>query len=148
MSSFDQAAANFLREHDLAVLSTSNADGELHGAVIYYLPDQDSEEIYILSRTESTKANDIRAHRKVALTIYDAPAMETLQISGDGDIMDDPEQLDRVYQQLIHLRPYQGEMLLPPVTALQQGDYILIRVVPVSAHHSSYKEIVRPKPAQ
>jgi len=144
-NTLDQAAANFLREHDLAVLATSNNEGEVHGAVVYYLADQDSEEIYIISRTESTKANDIRVHRKVALTIYDAPAMETLQISGVADIVEDPERFDMVYHGLIHPRPYQGEMLLPPVTALQQGDYILVRVVPVSAHHSSYKEIVRPK---
>lgn len=140
----NEAAINFLLEHDLGVLSTVSADGVVLGSAVYYLGSQsDDQEVYVITRAQSTKSTNIQGHQQVALTIYDAPAMQTLQLAGNAQIINDHQQLDKVFQVLIHPRPYQGEMLMPPVVGLDQGEYVLVKIIPTRAHFSDYKDIVR-----
>ena len=56
----DKKADVFLKDHDLAVLSTVDRTGNVHGAVVYYLVDQNNL-IYILTKSNTGKGRNVYA---------------------------------------------------------------------------------------
>ena len=135
----DEKGIKFIKEHDLAVLSTADKKGNLHGAVVYYVVD-DENFIYILTKSESTKAKNIFSGSSVALTIYEPGTLQTTQIQGKAQIESDLEKRVDIYAQIVKLRPYRGKMQLPPVTKLEQGAFTILRISPTNIHHSDYSD--------
>jgi general stress protein 26 len=80
------------------------------------------------------------AHQQVAFTIFDAPTAQTLQITGTASTETDRATIEYVFDTIVKKRPYNGAMLLPPVTALKDsGEYVVIRISPTEANYSDYK---------
>ena len=126
----------FLKEHDLAVLSTVDRTGNVHGAVIYYLVDQNNW-IYILTKSETGKGRNIYAHSQVALTIHEPGTLQTLQIQGIAGVETDQKVKDYVFALMVRPRAYKDKTLLPPVTKLQEGSFMVVRI---SASLMSYHD--------
>lgn len=142
MSLFSDQASKFLAEHTIGTLSTVDINGNVHGAVIYYLA-QGEMNIYFVSRTGTTKIRDIELHQEVALTIFEASSAQTLQISGKARHENDQDTIDYVFNNIVKQRPYSGVMLMPPVTALKDsGDYIVICIEPTEVKFSDYRQIL------
>lgn len=135
----DEAALDFLRAHDIAVLSTVDRLGNVSGAVVYYIVDDDNH-IYILTKGETQKAHNVFAHHQVALTVFEASKAQTAQLQGVGEIEADQAVKDRVFAQIVRPRPYDGETHLPPVTTLHKGAYIILRITPTSIRFTDYKK--------
>ena len=140
MALFTEQASKFLSEHTIGVLSTSDIDGNVHGAAIYYIAESETS-IYFVSKSLTTKVKDITLHRNVALTILYAPLAQTLQITGVAHQETNQDTIDYVFENIIKLRLYGGEMLKPPVTALKDsGEYVVIRITPTDVKFSDYKQ--------
>lgn len=140
MSVFTQEASNFLLEHTIGTLSTVDSEGNVHGAVIYYVAEGEMN-IYFVSKTETGKVKNILSHPQVSFTIFDAPNAQTLQINGIAHTETDQPTIEYIFDTVVKKRPYNGAMLLPPVTALQNsGEYTIIRISPTEAKYSNYKQ--------
>lgn len=125
----NDGALTFLKEHDLAVLSSVDRSGNVQGAVVYYLIDQ-NDFIYILTKSGTGKSRNIFAHHQVALTVHEAGTLQTVQVQGIATIEADQAIKDRVVSQIVKPRPYRGENLLPPVTKLHKGSFMVIKIHP------------------
>ncbi len=140
MAIFTDEASKFLFEHTVGVLSTVDINGNVHGAVIYYIAESETS-IYFVSKSLTTKVTDIELHRNVALTIYYAPMAQTLQINGVAHQETNKETIDYIFDNIVKLRLYGGEMLEPPVTALKDsGEYVVVRITPTQAKFSDFKQ--------
>lgn len=135
----DEKGIKFVKEHDLAVLSTADKNGNVHGAVVYYVVDSENF-IYILTKAESTKAKNIFGGSSIALTIHEPGTLQTIQIQGKAQIESDLEKRVEIYEQIVKLRPYRGKMQLPPVTKLEQGAFTILRISPTNIHYSDYSD--------
>lgn len=143
MSIFDPQATTFLLEHTIGTLSTVDTEGNAHGSVVYYLAEGEMN-IYFVSKTETAKVRNISLHQQVALTIFDAPSAQTLQIRGTAHPESDKATIQYIFDNIVKLRPYNGAMLMPPVTALKDsGEYVIVRITPTEAKFSDYKQEIQ-----
>lgn len=135
----DKKAGLFLKKHDLAVFSTVDRTGNVHGAVVHYLVDQNNF-IYILTKSDTGKARNVYAHSQVALTIHEPGTLQTLQIQGIAEIETNQKMKDSIFEQMVQSRIYKDKTYMPPVTKLQEGSFIIIRI---SASHMSYHDYAK-----
>ncbi len=131
---------NFLREHDLAVLSTVDRTGNVHGAVVYYLVDK-SNFIYILTKSGTAKGRDVYVHDQVALTVHEPGTMQTVQLQGISRVETDQLVKDNVFRQIVQVRTYRGDTQLPPVTKIHEGAFMVIRIRPTTIAYHDYAKV-------
>jgi Pyridoxamine 5'-phosphate oxidase/Bacterial PH domain len=134
----DEDALNFLRTHDTGVLSTLGANDEIHGSTVHYAMGA-SGQLFILTKAGTAKAHAIFAHRQVAFTVYDALAVQTVQLQGVAQIEAGQSVKDWAWRMLTRPRLYGDAMQLPPVTDLHEGAFMLIRLTPTYVRFSDYK---------
>jgi general stress protein 26 len=140
MSLSRNADANiFLANHDVAVLSTVTKSGQVQGAAVYYVPGDDGN-IYVLTKSDTSKAHNMLAHPQVAITIYDATELKTIQMQGKAHIEADLKMKRLVFDKMVRPRNYQGEEIMPPVTDLSFGGYITFRIEPDRISYTNYKD--------
>lgn len=132
-------AREFLKAHELAVLSTSDHSGEVHAAVVnYFLDDDDC--IYVLTKSETTKTHDMLGNHHVAVTVYDAVELSTVQIQATAEIEASPDQKNRIFKEIARPRDYGGDVLLPPATHLSAGGFIIFRISPTTTKYRKFKD--------
>jgi general stress protein 26 len=120
----------FLAAHRLGTLSTTDPNGHVHGSVIpYYVESNDA--LYILAKPTTTKAQHIFAHHFVALTVYDEPEMQTLQLHGTADVEVDPVQSKRVLAVLEPMYTNRG-------MNGHSGNFLVFRISPSEVKLSNY----------
>lgn len=139
----DEKATTFLVEHTIGVLSTVGFDNNPHGAVVYYLSYGEPVNIYFVTKSATSKAQNIAGHPQVAFTIFDASNAQTLQISGKAALETDDRVISYVFDNIVKPHPYAGAMLMPPVTALTDGSYVIIRIEPTQCRYSDYKQEIQ-----
>lgn len=137
---FDNGAVAFLKEHDLAVLSTVDRTGNVHGAVVYYVTDQ-SNFVYVLTKSETGKSRRIYEHSQIALTVHEVGTQQTLQMQGTAEVETDQNIKDYVLSQILKPRPYRGQTQLPPVTKLHEGSFMIIRIRPRLMSYHDYSKM-------
>lgn len=135
----DQSSLKFLKEHDVAVLSSVDRKGNVVAAVVYYIADQ-LNQIYIVTKTETHKANNILEHSQVALTIFDAGTAETLSIRGRAEFESDEKITAYVFSEIIKPRNYRGVKQLPPVVYMKKGAFTVLRITAQSGKYVDYKQ--------
>ena len=137
-TSFSQDAKIFLASHNIGVISTVDKQGNIHGAPVYYALGTDSD-IFFVTKSETHKAQDILLYHQVALTIYDAQSMRTLQISGTAEVEHDKKLSEEMAHKI--LRPHLAgtHVTVPPVLHMSAGDYVVICIKPTSYKYHDYK---------
>lgn len=132
-------ATAFLRSKDMAVLSTSDKKGVPHGAVTYYVVD-DQHRIYILTKADTTKARNVIANPQVALTIFDTGAAQTLQIQGVAVIETNEKTKQHIFNSIMKPHKYNEGYRLPPIAWVEAGMFVIITVTPQSANYSDFSK--------
>lgn len=134
----DDAGTLFLKEHDVGVLSTVDQMGDADASVVYYIVDKYNN-VYILTKQDTHKAKNILLHKNVVLSVFDATNDETLSLHGKANIEQDEKIKEFVFSQIVKPRYYKGVKKLPPITSLDKGAYVIIRITPKSGHYVNYK---------
>lgn len=137
-SSLSAEAKKFLKNQEVAVLSTISSDNQVQAAAIYYLYGP-KDNLYILTKSGTSKARNMLANPQVAITIYDAEQLKTIQIQGHARIEDDLKIKHWLFDFLGGPRDYKGGKQMPPLTELDAGNYIAFRIEPSVSHYSNYK---------
>ncbi|MCW1908471.1 MAG: pyridoxamine 5'-phosphate oxidase family protein [Candidatus Saccharibacteria bacterium] len=135
--SFTAEALHFLQEHDLAVFSTVDKSGDVHGAVVYYIVDE-SGIVYLVTKSQTRKALDILSHSQVALTVYDAGKMQTLQLQGRAKIETDQAKKDKAFNDIIRTRLSTPGGKQPAVMKIQEGSFIIISITPTVVYYRDF----------
>lgn len=130
-------AVQFLRNNEIAVLSTVDQTGNVHGSVVYYFPDAKND-IYFMTKTGTNKSTDVIVHGQTALTIHEPGTLKTLQIQGIAEMETDPQIKSWVFDQAVKPRSYKEGTHLPPVTKLKKGSFVIIRIHPTHIKYSDY----------
>lgn len=133
-------ALDFLKCHDLAVLSTIDRTGNVHSAVVYYVIDQ-SNFVYILTKSETGKGRNIYAHSQVALTVHEVGTMQTVQLQGTAEVETNQQTKNLIFSQIVKLRSYHDGVQLPPVVKLHEGAFMVIRIRPTILSFHDYAKI-------
>lgn len=130
---------DYLHSRHIGTLSSVNRTGNVTGAVVYYFVNSD-DIIYILTKTDTHKAHNIFAHHQVALTVYSAKSRQTLQVQGIAEVETDKDIKSFVFYELTRPRKYEDGQDLPPVAKINDGGFMVIRIVPTSATFHDYGE--------
>jgi general stress protein 26 len=135
---FSQKAHTFLMAHDIATLATLAPNGMLQAAAVYYVTDKNST-VYIVTKSKTSKAQNITTHPQVAFMVYDTSSMQTIQIEGLASVEDDPKICKRIYDTILRPRFQGSHAEMPPIMYLPAGDYEVIVIKPVKYKLSDYK---------
>jgi general stress protein 26 len=136
-TAIDEKTEAFLKNHNLAVLSTIDRTGNVHGAVVHYTVDQNYI-IYILTKSGTGKGKNIYSHEQVAITIHEPGTLKTLQMQGIAKIETDQMIRDDVFLRLTQPRSYKDGISPPPVTQLHSGSFMVIKVIPTIISYHDY----------
>lgn len=134
---FNPQSLQYIKSHDLAVLSTVDRTGNVFGAVVYYSVDLNNN-LYIITKSETTKSRNIFAQSQVAVTIHETGSLQTLQLQGIAEIETDIQIKERVFNALIKPRNYNNGKQLPPVANINGGAYMVIKIIPLSVKFNDY----------
>lgn len=118
--------AHYINQHPLAVLSTVDEAGQPHGAALYAGSD-DHLNVYFMTKTETTKARNIRSNPAVALTFASEEHQTTLQITGTATAVKAHDENATAFRVLAALK-HEGEDYRLPLTKLTAGPYIVFKV--------------------
>lgn len=129
----------FLKANGVGVLSTTNRTGQVNGVAVYYIFGDDNC-LYIMTKSDTAKTHNMMANHQVAFTVFDAAEIKTAQIQGYAEIEADYESKRRIFEQLVSLRNYGGEILMSPVAQLSAGGFIAFKITPIDIHYADYKK--------
>lgn len=132
----DAEITRFLEQHELATLSTLDRSGNVHGASVYYT--YTGGFIYVLTKELTNKARNILVHSQVALTVTDEQALKTLELEGLAEVETDLLARQQAFNKITKERVYQDGRKLPPVTNLEAGSFVVIRIAPKLAELNDY----------
>lgn len=138
----DERALRFLTSHDTAVISTIDSGNNPHGAVVYYQVDQDNV-VYILTKIQTSKAQNTLRRSPVALTVYDPERLQTLQLRGFGQVESGQKLAVEVYRQIMKTRAARGETSEAPVAKLRAGDFTVIKISIATLNFMDYSEATK-----
>jgi uncharacterized protein YhbP (UPF0306 family) len=130
-------ARRFLVEHDLAVLSTTNLTGDVWGAVVYYLIN-DQNEFFILTKSETTKAHNMLNNQHIGLTIYDPVTVQTVQLQGVTEVETSKLKKDYVYEKITQARIAGNTATESPVTKIRSGSFMVFHIIPTNLLFHDY----------
>lgn len=129
----------FLRHHPMGVLSTVSSDGAPWGAAIYYVVDEDFN-FYFVTRAETYKYQNLDKNPVAAITIADADSQTTVQAAGKISRIPAEDYMDIVFTKLAKVRPKDDPHWAPPLSKIQAGNYMPLRLTPTKLHYADYKD--------
>ncbi len=130
-------AHTFLATHEVGVLSTINRQNQPHGSTVYYTV-SDNNTLHILTKSGTEKSRNIAGNHMVALTIYDAEKLQTLQMKAYAEIESSATIRRQVYEHITRKQISTTDSTKPPVTHLSEGSFTVIRLTPTSATFSDF----------
>ena len=133
-------AANFLREHNLATFSSVDKNGDVSGAIVYYMVD-DGLFVYILTKSSTDKGRNIFAHPQIALTVHETGTLQTLQMQGTATVETNSQIRQSVFDFVVKLRVYRDKKHLPPITKIDAGSYMVIKINPTKMDFNDYSKL-------
>ncbi len=139
MSATHKATFTFLDEHKLAVLSTASEKGEVWGAAVYYVVDEQLN-FYFFTHVKSKKYHNLKQHPQAAVTVADDYKQMTVQASGKVTEVSMDDERDAAYRKLALVHPPGQFSWVPPVSKIHdQGKMVILKLTPVTLQFSEFK---------
>lgn len=130
---------DFLSQHKLAVLSTSDGRNDVWGAAIYYAIDE-SLTFYFFTKMGSKKYQHILKNPYVAVTVADDEAQTTVQASGKIEEVPEGEEQNEAYRKLVGVHPPGEFSWKPPVSKLNEdGHMVVLKLRPTLLQFADFK---------
>lgn len=139
MSEVKRKAFKFLNEHSLASIATVADNGQPHVANVYYVIDEKLN-VYCVTRTETSKFQNIKNNPRVALVVTDEETVETVQFLGVAEVVKDETQASDILQKLWKTT-LNSQSWPAPIVKLSSGDLTLIRIKPTELKLGNFKPI-------
>jgi general stress protein 26 len=124
-----QIIYDFLTKHHIGVLATVDTSGKPHGAVIYFVMNDDFT-ILFGTKTKTRKYENIAKTGVATLVVYDEDAQMTTVIQGKASQSDDPAVIEKAIANMEAQSAKIASAHNPPITKLYAGDFVAMRLVP------------------
>jgi pyridoxine/pyridoxamine 5'-phosphate oxidase len=132
----------FLAHQPIGTLSTVDPNGDPHGAVIYYSIDKDFN-ITFTTKRKTKKFDNLSFHNHAMLVVFEAMSQTTVQITGTVEEITDTDESDSAFRSMLANSMATSEAGLPPITKLQAGTYVALRLKPLQIRMAVF---ARPDP--
>lgn len=120
---------DFLQRHYVATLSTRGPEGYPYGATMFYFYDREDPDVfYIVTKSSTSSAANMRKHPKVALTVTDFDAMATMHVLGEAERVKNAAKSQRLVALLFEKGSKLSKAEAPPVTQIKDGSFVVYRV--------------------
>lgn len=129
-------ALQFLQDHEVGVLSSTDRTGIVNGAVIYYVMHNGIP--YFMTKLGSNKAANILGNQHAALTVFDADKLQTLQLQGIVETEYDEIIKKEASAFIARPRSYQDGSHKPPLLRMGGGDFVTFRILPTKFSFIDY----------
>ena len=141
----DEASPNYTKimgyveRNPAAVLSTVGEDGP-HGAVVYVIPASHGTLCFV-TKNQTKKYANIVNQPSISLTIFNENESTTLQASGRAFVADNSQGLKEIVMEKMTKAHATMSDWLPPVSKIQNGEYVVIGIELASARLADYSSI-------
>ncbi|MDL2341971.1 MAG: pyridoxamine 5'-phosphate oxidase family protein [Patescibacteria group bacterium] len=119
----------FLRNFNVGVLATASRDGLPHAATIYFTTESDYS-VYFVTKQKTTKSSNLQDNPRAALAVFDAATQTTVQVAGDVEIIEDVEEVQRLFSIMLTISHQTSDGHQPPISKLDAGKYVAYRLKP------------------
>ena len=133
----DASAMEFLKTHETGVLSSIERTGAVSGAAVYYTIMDDHP--YFMTKLGTRKADSMMGNQHVAFTVFDETKLQTIQIQGIVELIDDEVKKRFVMTALTHPRTYEDGSHKIPVMRMSNGDFVIFRIVPTRFQFTDFR---------
>jgi general stress protein 26 len=127
----------FLSDTCIGVLSSTDPDGDPHGAVIYYTINEHLE-VGFLTKAETKKYDNLVHNNHVMLTVFEPLTQTTVQISGVAKEIKNGFAMNKIAAKVLDTSLKTSEAGLPPLSKLQAGPYVAFTIKPVQIRMAVY----------
>jgi len=127
----------FLSEHRLATLATVAETKVPNAAAIYYIVDKEFN-IYFMTRIESRKFLNLEINPTVSMVITDETTMETVQLSGVAERIENPTEESANLTRLWTADHRNPNWPGPAVKLFEAGHSVQLAVVKVVPNEMTY----------
>ncbi len=129
----------FLQEHTLATLATVDPSSVPHAASIYYVVDADLS-IYIVTREETQKYQNIKQNSDVSMVVTDEETAETIQLVGGAQKVTDEHAISGILEKLwkITLEKHHWPA---PVVKMNKGGLVVLKITPRELKFGDFKPV-------
>lgn len=129
-------ALNFLKTHEIGVLSTVERTGSLSGAVVYYTIFDGYP--YFITKETSRKADNILANQHIAFTVFDEANLQTVQLQGIAEQVHSDAHKIEILASIVHQRTYADGSHKPPILRIGPDGIQTYRIVPTKFDFIDY----------
>lgn len=130
---------NFLKHHNMGVLSTVSASGEPWGSAVTFAHDEDLN-FFFMTRSNTLKYKNIEANPTVALTVADEKDQVTVQAVGTITRVAAKDYMDVIFKKLASAKPRGDYHWVPPVIKVHKGDYMILQFTPKRLQYADFKQ--------
>ncbi len=137
-----QRIYNFLFDTSIGVLSSTDPDGDPHGAVIYYTINEDFG-VEFLTKSGTKKYDNLVHNNHVMLTVFEPLTQTTVQVMGVAKEITDGFSINEIAGKVLGTSMRTSDAGMPPLSKLDAGSYVAFRIEPVQVRMAVY---ARPDP--
>jgi hypothetical protein len=137
-----QRMYDFLFGTSIGVLSSTDPDGDPHGAVIYFTINRDFE-VSFLTKSETKKYDNLIHNNHVMLTVFEPFTQTTAQITGMAREVKAGFDMNEIAGRVLGTSLQTSDAGLTPLSKLEAGSYVAFRIEPVQIRMAVY---ARPDP--
>ncbi len=126
-----EEAYAYLSSVATAVLSTVSPEGKPQAAVIYFIADEDLH-FYFVTKSDTTKSQNLEKNSNCALTILDPNAPKTVQATGQVKEIEDPKKYTEIVKKISEENAKGNGFYWPPPLSkvMSNGDLVLYEFTP------------------
>lgn len=132
-----QRIFDFLFETSIGVLSSTDPDGDPHGAVIYFTINQDFE-VEFLTKSETKKYDNLIHNNHVMLTVFQPLTQTTVQLTGVAQEITDGFIMNEIAGRVMGTSLKTSDAGLMPLHKLRAGSFVAFKIVPVEVRMAVY----------
>jgi len=130
---------DFLQHNPVGVLSTVSPDGDPHGAVIYFVINEDFSASF-LTKSGTRKSDNIKHQDRVTLTAFEPASQTTAQITGRASEITNNDKINSIASDILRITLKTSEAGIPPITKLEAGSYNAFQIDPVQITMAVYSK--------
>lgn len=137
------AVYRFIKNNRVASLATVGKDNVPQVTILYCLIRKDLS-IYFMTRIEGRKFQNLIKNPVVSMAFYNEKDLDTVQLTGRAERVDDFDTETQVLYELLKLRGGQNQWTVPPIELFKRGatnELAIIKVTPIEMTLAEFKPL-------
>lgn len=128
---------HYIKEHPVAVLSTTDQNQMVYGAAVYICATS-ANQLYFVTKTQTQKFQNIQSNPQAAITIVDPNTTSSLQANGQTKTIKDASLIELIMAKMAKIYAHAPDWL-PPITKIRAGAYQVVEIQVQEARLAHYQ---------